>query len=209
MRKSIFTVMAVLLLLAAVGCDTTTGSGTGQGQDGKAVVSLAIAGTEGRSVLPVNAELQDVSAWRLLGGKTGGNQNPLTALFSKPEDQTLYLETGDWDFTLEGYNDETGETLILRDIIEGQEISLEGPNTLSFVVEPVLDGTGSIEIAIELPAGHGINRVDVFKDGKKLESPITPEGNNVVFKQAGHKAGDYYYSFRLYKDDDLYGVVSD
>jgi uncharacterized repeat protein (TIGR02543 family) len=217
MRKSIYAITAVLLLLAAVGCDTTTGSGTepgaGQGQDGLAVVSLAIAGTTGgRSVLPAHAELQDVAKWRLLGGKTGETRKPLTALFSDPDAQTLHLATGDWDFTLEGYADESGETLILRETIKGRRITLEGPNTLSFVVEPVSEGTGTVEIAIELPEGHGINRVEVFKDGKKLElePPLLPDAqNNIVFEQADHEAGDYYYSFRLFKGDDLYGVVSE
>jgi uncharacterized repeat protein (TIGR02543 family) len=217
MRKSIYAITAVLLLLAAVGCDTTTGSGTepgtGPGQDGLAVVSLSIAGTTaGRTVLPAQAKLEEAAKWRLLGGKTGETRKPLTELFSYPTNQTLHLATGDWDFTLEGYADEFGETLILGETIRGRRITLEGPNTLSFVVEPVVDGTGSIEIAIELPAGHGITRVEVFKDGEplELEPPLLPDAqNNIVFEQEDHKAGDYYYSFRLFKGDELYGVVSE
>jgi uncharacterized repeat protein (TIGR02543 family) len=212
MRKSIYVAAAVFLLLLAGGCDTATGPESGHGQNSRAMVSLAIAGTGGRSVLPANAAVEDVKAWRLQGGKTEP-QGLLIDKFTDPAGQTLYLETGVWNFTLEGYQDEAGETLVLRGTITGQDISLDGPNTLLFTVAPVLEGEGSVKITINLPEGHGITQVKVFKTGVELESPITPEENSIVFETA-HEAGDYYFSFRLYKENpsgspELYGVVSE
>jgi uncharacterized repeat protein (TIGR02543 family) len=198
-------VTAVFLLLA--GCDTMTGPEPGQSADGKAAVSLSIAGAGARTVLPaLEPDLSDVKAWKLLGAKTDEAQTPLTELFTDPASQTLYLETGDWDFTLKGYN--TSSLLILEGAIPNQTISLEGPNTLTFTVAPVLEGEGTVKITITLPPGHGITQVKVFKDNNELET-ITPSGDSAVYEKTGHEAGDYYYSFRLYKGGDLYGVVSE
>jgi uncharacterized repeat protein (TIGR02543 family) len=217
MSKSIYAAAAVLLLLA-MGCDTMTRPETGSHQKGKAAVSLAIAGTESRTVQPSGATLENVQAWRLQGVRMIGREilsQFTTELFSDPAGQTLYLDTGAWDFTLEGYTDGSGDTLILRGTLN-QELTLAGPNVLRFTVEPVSAGFWTVRIAIELPPGHGINRVDVVKDGEpELDPPILFEGaDSIVFEQIDHEAGDYYYSFRLYKAEamgqpELYGVVSE
>jgi uncharacterized repeat protein (TIGR02543 family) len=217
MRRSLYAAAAVFLL-ALAGCDLMTGSESGQSaaQDGKAAVSLAITGTEARTVAPANAELADVKTWKLLGGKTGGGQDVLIDSFTDPTKETLHLETGDWDFTLEGYKDNPGETLILEGTITKQAITLEVRNTLNFTVAPVLEGTGTVRITINLPTEHGINQVKVFKGDDLLETrTLTPDVNSVVYENTAHAAGNYYYSFRLYKVDsaspnpDLYGVVSE
>jgi uncharacterized repeat protein (TIGR02543 family) len=226
MRKSIYAITyaiasaaasaiaAVFLLLLAGGCDTAAGpeSGPDGAQGGKAAVSLVIAGAEGRTVAPA-AGLGSVSAWKLWGGKTDGSPQRLLKEFTTSTGQTLYLEAGSWGFTLEGYQ---GPSLILRGTAPGQNIRPEGRHTLSFTVAPVLDGTGSVKITIKLPDdGYGINQVKVFRDNVDLNSPITPAGNNIVFEDTALAAGDYYFSFRLYKADDsdpvpeLYGTVSE
>jgi uncharacterized repeat protein (TIGR02543 family) len=92
--------------------------------------------------------------------------------------------------------------------ITGKEITLEGPNTLSFTVAPVEEGTGTVKITINLPPGHGITKAEVVKDGVKLPGEITLDGNEVVF-EGEYAAGDYFFSIRLYKGSDLYGVVSE
>jgi uncharacterized repeat protein (TIGR02543 family) len=220
MKKSVYAAAAVLLLLAA-GCDTMTGPESGQraARDGKAAVSLAIAGTGARTVLPANATPENVKAWKLRGTKNGETpQDDLLLESADPANETLYLETGNWNFTLEGYNDESGATLILRGALEGQTITLDESNTLEFTVAPVMAGTGNVKITIKLPEGHGINRVEVFENGKKLEleSPLMPDENSIVFEQFNHAAGDYYYSFQLCNlipaspmPPELYGVVSE
>jgi uncharacterized repeat protein (TIGR02543 family) len=210
MRRSIYAIVpavTAIFLLTLAGCDLMTGPESGQSpaQDGKAAVSLAIAGTEARTVAPANAELGDVAKWRLLGAKTGGGPQDLLLESADPASETLYLETGDWDFTLEGYNETP--LLILEGTISKQTISLEGPNTLSFTVAPVLEGTGTVHITITLPEGHGITKAKVFKGGDELD-PITPSANSVAY-EADHAAGNYYFSFRLYKGGELYGVVSE
>ncbi|MDR1352032.1 MAG: hypothetical protein LBK05_02020 [Treponema sp.] len=91
MRKSIYAA-AVVLLLLAVGCDTMTRPETGPNRNGKAAVSLAIAGAEGRTVQPAGATLGDVTAWRLQGVSMSGREilsQFTTELFSDPAGQTL------------------------------------------------------------------------------------------------------------------------
>jgi uncharacterized repeat protein (TIGR02543 family) len=216
MKKSIY-VTAVVFLLLAMGCDTMAGPepGPGTDQNGRAAVSLAIAGMDSRSVLPAVPAVDDVAKWRLRGGKTNESQKWLTELFADYANEILYLETGEWDFTLEGYKDESGSLLILEGSLEGQTISLVGPNTLEFTVASLEKGTGTVNITIKLPEGHGIDQVKVYKDGEALtlESQLTFENDQIVFT-TDYTAGDYYFSFRLYKESDggppdLYGVVSE
>jgi uncharacterized repeat protein (TIGR02543 family) len=203
------TAVTAVFLLTLAGCDLMTGPESGQNaaQDGKAAVSLAIAGTDARTVAPtLDPDLMDVKEWELRGAKNGEDEDRLLKFTDPNKDAPLYLETGEWAFTLVGYNDSS--LLILEGTIPNQTISLEGPNRLEFTVAPVLKGTGTVKITINLPEGHGIDGVKVFIDGVESGS-ITPNGNNVVY-EAPHDAGNYYFSFRLYnKDEDLYGVVSE
>jgi hypothetical protein len=214
MKKSVYalthavaTAIAAVFLLTLAGCDLTTGPEPGQSSDqkGKAAVSLAIAGTGARTVAPANAELGDIKTWKLLGAKNGETQELLLES-EDPTGQTLYLETGDWDFTLKGYNEMS--LLILEGTLTKQTISLDGSNTLSFTVAPVSAGTGTVAITIKLPEGHGITQAKVFKDSEELGPSITPNENKVVYK-ASHTAGNYYFSFWLFRGDALYGAVSE
>jgi uncharacterized repeat protein (TIGR02543 family) len=158
-------------------------------------------------VTPAKAKLEDVKTWKLWGAKTGGNQELLLES-EDPGNEALYLETGDWDFTLEGYNGTP--LLILEGTLKEKAISPDGLNTLEFTVGPVsAEGAGTVKITINLPKGHGITEARVFKGSDEL-SPITPGGDGNFAYEASHDAGDYFFSFRLYnEDDDLYGVVSE
>jgi uncharacterized repeat protein (TIGR02543 family) len=70
-----------------------------------------------------------------------------------------------------------------------------------------LDGNGSFKITVNLPAGHGITAAKVFKDGAEVDG-LTPLAGAIVF-EADYASGDYYFSIRLYKNNELYGVVSE
>jgi hypothetical protein len=207
--KTIYTSAIVFLALLFAACDIA-GSGNRwiPGSDGKAAVRIHIgaASIQGRTVMPASA-LQDVSAWELRGAQGEGEETLLTE-FSSTEGATVDLEPGTWNFTLKGYQDD-GD-LILSGSIADKTISLGGENTLEFFVAPVLDGEGNVSITIELPPNSGITEARIFKDGTNLETPITPNDNNqIVLAYPSYPAGDYYFSIRLYKGDELYGVVSE
>lgn len=204
-RKRIFTGAAAGLLLLFAACEMA-GPGAGQipGPEGKAAVRISMdaSGVQGRTVLPL-AALADVTAWELWGGLSGDPETKL-ADFSGAGGATVYLEAGTWFFTLKGYK---GTDEILAGSITSQNISLEGPNVLAFTVSPVLSGGGTFKITINLPAGHGITEAKVFQDGTQIDT-VTPVSDAVVFED-GYAAGNYYFSFRLYNNASLYGVVSE
>jgi uncharacterized repeat protein (TIGR02543 family) len=201
-RKRIYAGAAASLLLLFISCEGM-GPDFGPEPDGKAAVRIGIeaSGVQGRTVLPT-AALTDITAWELWGGKTSESET-LLADFSGAG-TTVYLETGGWHFTLQGYKN---DNVILRGIIADQAVTPEGPTVLSFTVAPVLDSNGAFKITITLPEGHGITEVTVFQDGVPIDT-VTPLADAIVF-EADYAAGDYYFSFRLYKDSALYGVVSE
>jgi uncharacterized repeat protein (TIGR02543 family) len=205
-RKRICAGAAAALLLLFSACEMMgPESGADAVPEGKAAVRIGIegAGIPGRTAFPA-VVLADVTSWKLLGGKTTKAQEPLKD-FANPTGQTLYLETGAWDFTLEGFNND--DDVILRGNLTNQNITLEGSNSLVFTVSPVLDGNGTFKITINLPAGHSITEAKVFKDGTEIDT-VAPVTNPIVFENT-YAAGNYYFSFQLYKGGDLYGVVSE
>jgi uncharacterized repeat protein (TIGR02543 family) len=148
--------------------------------------------------------LEEVSAWKLWGGKQGDTET-LLAEFAGAQDTIVNLETGTWSFTINGYKD---GALLLTGTIAEQTISLDATNVLNFTVAPALKEEGAISIVINLPADSGITTARVFRDGTELPVSLTPADNRIIF-ETPHSAGDYYFSIRLYKGADLYGVVSE
>jgi uncharacterized repeat protein (TIGR02543 family) len=204
-RKKLYAGAAAALLLLFSACEMMgPKSGAVPGPDGKAAVHIAIetSGVQGRTVLPV-VGLENVTAWELWGGKSSEPETLLKDFSGAGT--TVYLETGAWDFTLKGYED---DALILQGNITDQTITLEGPNVLSFIATPLMDGDGTFKITINLPEGHGITKAEVFtRDESKIDE-LAPVDDAIVFAD-DYAAGDYYFSIRLYKDADLYGVVSE
>jgi uncharacterized repeat protein (TIGR02543 family) len=170
---------------------------------GKAEVLVRIdgAGIGGRTIRPA-ASLDEVTFWELYGGKQGEMETPLTE-FSSAGGTTINLDPGTWSFTLTGYKD--GGRILAGSIPE-QVISLEGPNVLDFPVAPILGEPGTVNIVIELPAGSGITAARVFWDG--TESPVAPLDGRITVG-GDYSPGFYVFSVRLYKNDDLYGVISE
>jgi uncharacterized repeat protein (TIGR02543 family) len=203
-KKRLCLGVAAALLSFFLACEVMgPKSGVNSGPDGKAAVRIAIAASsaQGRTVAPA-VGLEKATAWELWGRKSPDPQTLLEDLSGTTE--TVYLETGTWDFTVKGYNN---DGLILQGDLTNKTIILEGPNDLSFMATPLMEGDGTFKITINLPAGHGITRADVLKDGTMIHT-VTPVADSVVFENS-YAAGNYYFSIRLYKDSDLYGVVSE
>jgi uncharacterized repeat protein (TIGR02543 family) len=177
----------------------------------KAVVGIQIrGGVQGRTVSPEisDAFLAEVTEWVLRGEKQGEQEIPL-ATFGSAIGETINIDPGDWNFTLNGYNEDSIKILTGK---KTQTISLGGTQTLTFEVAPLEDGTGSgtVKLTINLPPESGITEARVFKDGVALETPIEPDlDNNRIVFTGTFSSGVYYFSVRLYKNTDLYGVVSE
>jgi uncharacterized repeat protein (TIGR02543 family) len=147
--------------------------------------------------------LEDVTKWELWGGKQG-DEEALLDEFADSADAELTLDAATWHFTLKGFK---GSDLILTGSITEQTI-IVGTNVLNFTVAPILEGQGSLNIVINLPAGSGITTARVFADGNDLEYSLAPTNDQIAF-QTPYDAGAYYFSVRLYKDGVLYGAVSE
>ena len=207
-KKTVYVSVIASLLSLFTACDMAGDleSAGSPGNDGKAAIRVQIGtgdSIQERTVRPVVA-LQDVTAWELRGRKQGGTET-LLAEFSNGGESTVFLEPAVWNFTLTGYKD---NAVILTGSIAEQTISLEGTNILDFTVAPVSEGEGTINLVIELPDGSGITAARVFKDGTELASPITPVDGKIIVAGT-YAAGTYRFVIRLYKDSDLYGVISE
>jgi uncharacterized repeat protein (TIGR02543 family) len=205
-KRSIYPAIAAFLAAFFLGCAMPGPDPAAvPGADGKAPVRIGLeaAGLGARTALPL-ADLTEVTRWELRGKKSAEAETKL-ADFSGAA-ATVYLEPGAWDFTLEGYK---GDDPILRGSINGKTITLEGPNVLSFTVAPIPEGSGTYKITVKLPSDHGITKAKVFQDGIQGDAdPSFVDPNTVVFEKT-LPAGDYYFSLRLFKGDELYGVVSE
>jgi hypothetical protein len=182
-------------------------------EDGKVAVRLHIEaeGAPARTVRPTVA-LSDAAKWRLSGAKDGGDSAELKEFTG--DSDTIYLEAGSWDFVLDGFSDNECNTLILSGSLENQTIAAaDDSNSLSFIVAPVLDGTGTVKLTVTMPAGF-ISRVDVAQEGEtpesKTPSPVSGDSTreSIVF-EASLGTGEYYFIIKLWKDNELYGVVSE
>jgi uncharacterized repeat protein (TIGR02543 family) len=200
--NKIYLSIFVFLLALFTACDMTDPEPTGSGK--KATVRISIDdGTQERTVRP-SGVLQQADAWELWGAIQG--ENPaLLAEFSNTDAAALTLITGVWNFTLKGYK---GTALILTGNIAEQVID-QGTNYLRFtvVLATSAEGEGTTALTIRLPTASGVTEARVFKD-RQLYTTIEPIDNTVVFEEA-FNAGAYYFSFHLYKDETLYGIVSE
>jgi uncharacterized repeat protein (TIGR02543 family) len=210
-KKNLYSGAAASLLLLFLACEMMgPEAGTESGPAGKAAVRIGIdginaAGLQARTVLPTVA-LGDVTSWELWGGKSGEIETKLTN-FSGTSTM-VYLETAYWNFTLKGYK---GNDIILRGIITSKNITLDGPNVLSFTAAPVFDSNepGTFKISIHLPPGHGITTVKILWYEVWLDTTLAPVNDTVVYESEPLMAIDHYFCFRFYKDNELYGVLSE
>ncbi|MDR3122333.1 MAG: InlB B-repeat-containing protein [Treponema sp.] len=213
--KQVYGVLAAILLPLFTGCSMTAPeTGAVSVPEGKAAVRVGIRGIdrEARTVRP-DVAVGSATAWKLWGKASGGTEEPtLLSEFANPANAELYLEPGTWDFALYGYKagEDDAQLLILQGNLANKEIILDTTNDLSFMVSPVkAEDEGTVTLTVTLPADHGITRAKLWKDGAEV-AELTPDGNNrVVFGPEDYAAGDYYFSVRLYKGDDLYGTVSE
>jgi formylglycine-generating enzyme required for sulfatase activity len=117
-----------------------------------------------------------------------------TALLpSFTQDTSVVITEGVWNFTVMGYK---ADALVLQGKLTDQLISPES-HSLTFSLEPLLDGLGSIAITLILPSGSGVTTAAVFKEGVEQQASFTLASNQLSYSAADIAAGDYYYSFRL------------
>jgi len=173
------------------------------GEQNKAVVSFSVTDNWARTVFPEVA-LNDVILYKLLGGRNGATETELIEFTTVAT--SLTLDTGTWNFTLNGYN-KNGQH-ILQGKIQNRQITLTGNNLISFTLSGLKNGTGNIQITINFPLEAGITRINVSGDIVS-ENYTTINNGNFVFIKNVVNAGDLLINFELYKEDVLRTVVSE
>jgi len=171
-------------------------------QGGLAAVSITVM--NGRTVFP-DVSLSDAASFKLLGGTGGAGETEL-ATFSGAG-ATVSLEPGTWNFTLNAYDND--DNLILQGMVEDKEITLDGPNQISFYLAVLNSGAGAIQITLNFPAAAGVTRITAGGDVDTEEFPVTAGEDQFVYEKTGVEAGDYFISFRLFSGDMLKAVVSE
>jgi len=185
-------------------------------QQNKTAVSFSVTGNLARTVFP-QVDLSYVDHYELLGeinNKAGeeslGVFNGSGLLYGW--DNTVMLEVGTWNFTLNAYN--SSGKHILQGKVQNKEITMTGLNQVSFSLSAIRNGTGSIEITLDFPSSARLTNIistnissngDVDVD----EFILDDYAYSFVYTKNNIEAGDYIINFELYAGDLLKAVVSE
>ena len=135
-------------------------------EDGRAYLFIS-TGDNSRTVFPEQLALDsDMSlSFELKGGLVGSGQTVLrewtatssTAYVAMTGDNSLTVEAGEWNFTLEA---KRNNQVILSASINSMDI-VAGVNKLSFgtMEENRTSGTGTVDVTVKLPADSGVSHV--------------------------------------------------
>lgn len=161
---SFFLILIAILLFS---CDNGLRvSVTSAQEDGRAYLFIS-TGDNSRTVFPEQLALDsDMSlSFELKGGLVGSGQTVLrewtatssTAYVAMIGDNSLTVEAGEWNFTLEA---KRNNLVILSAAINSMDI-VAGVNKLSFgtMEENRTSGTGTVDVTVKLPADSGVSHV--------------------------------------------------
>lgn len=161
---SFFLILIAILLFS---CDNGLRvSVTSAQEDGRAYLFIS-TGDNSRTVFPEQLALDsDMSlSFELKGGLVGSGQTVLrewtatssTAYVAMTGDNSLTVEAGEWNFTLEA---KRNNLVILSAAINSMDI-VAGVNKLSFgtMEENRTSGTGTVDVTVKLPADSGVSHV--------------------------------------------------
>ena len=161
---SFFLILIAILLFS---CDNGLRvSVTSAQEDGRAYLFIS-TGDNSRTVFPEQLALDsDMSlSFELKGGLVGSGQTVLrewtatssTAYVAMTGDNSLTVEAGEWNFTLEA---KRNNLVILSASINSMDI-VAGVNKLSFgtMEENRTSGTGTVDVTVKLPADSGVSHV--------------------------------------------------
>jgi hypothetical protein len=200
----------------------TSPSGANDTPAGKAVVSIGVRNPgvlPAQNVRTVFPTLNN-TRFELWGAEATPPKAAETKLadFTGLSNATVTLTQGTWNFTLKVFNAED-ESETPASILEGTEtgvdIASSGIKQLNFYLVPQKDGTGSIELIVNLPKHSGVNKVLIYKDDSDITEAVLDSENatagNAVLADGNDEyytaltytadnvaAGDYFYSIRLF-----------
>jgi hypothetical protein len=153
----------------------------------------------------------DITLFELWGGLTSSAEETMLLSITPQSitDQTarVAVDSGTWNFTLKAYK---GSDRILEGKKQDVSISSSSNTTLDFVLVPVIEGQGSVQVTIALPESSGVAAVITTVAGAVLDPPLEIGDNAIVYTQDHIEAGDYFITFQLMDNSNqLLAVVSE
>lgn len=149
-----------------------------------------------RTIIP-GIPVTNIEYYILTGNKSGEPEKELKN-FSDTADNIIVLTPGEWNFKLNAYNAEN--QILLTGSIENFTIDSSVKN-LSFILRALPDGSGNINITINVPMNSGVTRVETHLNETLLTDPdvvFNSAINRITLNKTGLHKGDYLVRFRFF-----------
>lgn len=176
-------------------------TGTDTSSSGTVPVTISVAGEASgpssvRTILPAAAS--SIAGYELYCGTSGAAQSSLKTFTTLGDNSVVNLAAGTWDFTLYAEN-ASGST-----IFSGKQNNVTlaaDPVSLSFTLEPLTTGTGTIKITITWPDSTGVAKIiPTFNGTEGTALTLTDDegdSSSAVYSKSAVSAGGYLLSFSL------------
>jgi hypothetical protein len=160
---------------------------------GKAALRVSIQDTQNtgeRSVLPVYSGT-DITSYQLWGSVSG--EETLLDSISPPGSE-VFLEEGTWNFTLKAFK---GTDEILEDTISEFRVPTDG-SSISFSLNPIKRGTGSVDITITWPSDSDVARAVPYREDAEETGIDAGDSNSIRYVENNVSFGEYFTCIKLY-----------
>lgn len=197
MRPSKAFLLASLLSALAISCGGVLGPDSVDAGEGKAMVSVRLAGelasdSAAKTILPKKPASLRYVLW---GTLVGGSERKLTA-FDSPTGATLALEPGTWAFRLEGRS--VDDAVLLDASLDSCVIGSAVATVLTFDLRPISTGYGDILADLGLPSANAVETVKVFLDGSLVTPAPAIVAGRIAFSMKTVVSGDHLLSFGFF-----------
>ena len=165
--------------------------------DGMIRIAIVLDSTASRTV---NYDQTDAALYVLSGSREGTAEETLGSWTADTSTMALSLAPGAWSFRLEAYDEETSGYLIGEDT---RDVTLTESGDLSFSLEAIQRGTGTLSVTLNWPDGSDVSSVSATLGGEDISSDLLTGMGYVSYLNSRAAAGNSLLVFRLYNDDSL------
>ncbi len=197
MTKTFTNAIILCLLLAGVmiSCEMgSLGSPDPSEKGGTATVAINLSSPDSRTV---NYTQTDAARYVLSGSRNGGAEETLGSWRADASSMTLSLATGFWSFRLEAYDEVSGGYLIMEDT---RDVALTESGSLTFSLEAVQRGTGTLAVTLNWPDGLDVSTVSATLGGEDISSGLLTGKGYASYLDSRAAAGNHLLVFRLYNE---------
>jgi hypothetical protein len=200
-----YIVPVIVACLGLQGCSNLLSKMADTGADasssGTVPVTICAAGEDsvsvsGRTILPDAAS--STAGYELYCGTSGAAQSSLKTFTTLGDNSVVNLAAGMWDFTLYAKNS-AGNTILSG--TKNNVTLASSPVSLSFTLEPLTTGIGTIKITITWPDSAGVAKIiPTFDSNAESNLTLTDDDGDLssaIYSKSAVSAGGYLLSFSL------------